>query len=157
MVTIKPSMQYWHFLRWAKKKHKYTITKYANTLEFRRWKCHAQCSAFTGSRLDRTDDTFVLENYLFIDFNKKYNHSALRFCVFLYITEWPWSNFLYATPLEFRRWAKTCHKNNERNKKLTLHNEIYWRKITYLYVGFSTKISICIFQLYLTIFESSFF
>jgi hypothetical protein len=42
---------------------------------------------------------------------------------------------------------KTCHKNNKREKNLTLLNEIYWRKITYLYVGLSTKISICIFQL----------
>jgi hypothetical protein len=67
---------------------------------------------------------------------------------------------LYGQRLEFRRFyvtctsristmRKTCHK-----KKLTLLNEIYWRKITYLYVGLSTKISICIFQLYLTIFST---
>ena len=128
--------------------------RYASALEFRRWKCHAQCSALPEE--DCTDDTFVLENYVFIDFNKKYNHSALRFCGFLYITETPWPNFLYATPLEFRRCAK--HAITITNgKKLTLLNEIYWRKITYLYVGLSTKISICIFQLYLTIFESSLF
>ena len=94
---------------------------------------------------------------VFIDFNKKYNHFALRFCIFLYITEWPWPNFLYATPLEFRRCAKHAIKITNGKQKLTLLNEIYWRKITYLYVGLSTKISICIFQLYLTIFESSFF
>jgi hypothetical protein len=40
--------------------------------------------------------------------------------------------------------CKTCHKNNKWEKKLTLLNEIYLRKITYLYVGLSTKISICL-------------
>jgi hypothetical protein len=94
---------------------------------------------------------------VFIDFNKKYNHSALRFCVFLYITEWPWPNFIYTHTTRILTMRKTCHKNNKRKKKLTLLNEIYWRKITYLYVRLSTKISICIYQLYLTIFESSFF
>ena len=64
----------------------------------------------------------MLENYLFIDFNKKYNHFALRFCVFLYITEWPWSNFLYATPLEFRRCAKHAIKITN-GKKI---NVAYW-------------------------------
>jgi hypothetical protein len=113
--------------------------------------------ALYRKQIGQADDTFVLENYLFIDFNKKYNHSALRFCIFLYITEWLWPNFLYATPLEFRRCTKHAIKITNGKKQLTLLNEIYWRKITYLYVGLSTKISICIFQLYLTIFESSFF
>ena len=119
---------------------------------------------FTGSRLDRADDTFVLENYLFIDFNKNYNHSALRFCIFLYITEWPWPNFLYATPLEFRRCAKHAIKITNGKKKLTLLNEIYWRKITYLLSGCPQKYPsvffssiLQFFQLYLAIFESSFF
>ena len=108
----------------------------------------------------RRDDWPFIYFVIFVsmdeNFNKKYNHSALRFCIFLYITERPWPNFLYATPLEFRRCAKHAIKITNREKKLTLLNEIYWRKITYLYVGLSTKISICIFQLYLTIFSTLF-
>jgi hypothetical protein len=47
-----------------------------------------------------------------------------RFCVFLYITEWSWPNFLYATPLEFRRCAKHAIKITNGEKILTLLNEI---------------------------------
>jgi hypothetical protein len=85
--------------------------------------------------------------------NKKYNHSALWFCVFIYITEWPWPNFLYATPLEFRRCAKHAIKITNGEKKLTLLNEIYWRKITYLYVELSTKISV-IYLYFSTLFNN---
>ena len=116
------------------------------------------CSvALYGSRMDRTDDTFVLGNYLFIDYNKNiqpFCTSILCFSLHNWMT-------LTQLPLCHTTWIstmrKTCHKNNKRGKKiLTLFNEIYWRKITYLYIGLSTKISIYLFQLYLTVFESSF-